>query len=291
MGRRISKILGFVRKCRDLVFKHVRLYSSKFSKKTYTQHQHVVLNCLKIRFNEDYRDVEDLLIEMPGIQKELNLSSVPHFTTIQKAFQRLKSGVYNLLILLSAKLTDFSGNAGIDATGFQRGNASHHYTKRCKIKIKSQKTTFLVDTTNRTILGVHMTIGRKHDTKIAPILVGREMKNFLMKLLSGDKGYDDEKFRKVLRDNRILPVIKYRIFDPAYSCINDIVDLLGYSQRTHTETVNSIIKRKYGDKLRSRKWFTQFRETKLKVIVHNIERFLFVYFIQQPRICFSWLIF
>lgn len=131
----LSKILVFVRKCNGLVFKHVRPFSSKFSKKTYTQHQLIILNCLKIRLNEDYRDVEDLLIEMPGIQKELNLSSVPHFTTIQKAFQRLKSRIYNLLILLSAKLTDFSGNAGIDATGFQRGSASQHYSKRCKLNI------------------------------------------------------------------------------------------------------------------------------------------------------------
>ena len=280
MRRKISKILKFVRLCKNLVFKRIRLYSSKFSKKTYTQHQHIVLNCLKIRFNEDYRDMEDIVNEMPGIQKELNLGSVPHFTTLQKAFQRLKSKIFNLLILLSAKLTSFSGNAGVDATGFQRGSASHHYSKRCKIDIKSQKTTFLVDTTNRTILGVHLTTGRKHDTQIAPILVGRALKNFLMKILTGDKGYDDEKFRKMLRDNRILPVIKYRIFDPAYSYINEVMDMLGYFQRTHTETVNSIIKRKYGDKLRSRKWFTQFRETKLKVIVHNIERFLFVFFIR-----------
>ena len=84
----------------------------------------------------------------------------------------------------------------------------------------------------------------------------------------------------LLRNNRIIPVIKYRIFDPAYSYINDVVDMLGYSQRVHNETVNSIIKRKYGDKLRSRKWFTQFKETKFKVIVYNIERNLFVFFIR-----------
>ena len=146
--------------------------------------------------------------------------------------------------------------------------------------IKSQKTTFLVDTVNRIILCVHLTTGRKHDTRIAPILVGRGLKNFLIKLLTGDKGYDDEKFRMLLRNNRIIPVIKYRIFDPAYSYINDVVDMLGYSQRVHNETVNSIIKRKYGDKLRSRKWFTQFKETKFKVIVYNIERNLFVFFIR-----------
>ena len=38
-----------------------------------------------------------------------------------------------------------------------------------------------------------------------------------------------------------------------------------------------LIKRKYGDKLRSRKWFTQFKETKLKVIVYNIERSILVF--------------
>ena len=128
MRRKISKILKFVRLCKNLVFKRIRLYSSKFSKKTYTQHQHIVLNCLKIRFNEDYRDMEDIINEMPGIQKELNLSSVPHFTTLQKAFQRLKSKIFNLLILLSAKLTEFSGNAGVDATGH-----SFSFRKWCTI--------------------------------------------------------------------------------------------------------------------------------------------------------------
>ncbi len=274
MVRRISKILKFVRKCKSLVFKHVRPFSSKFSKKTYTQCQHVVLNCLKVRFNEDYRDIEELVNEMPEIQKELNLSSVPHFTTLQKAFQRSKSIVLNLLVMLSAGLSNFNGNAGVDATGFQRGSASQHYTKRCKIRIKSQKTTFLVDTTNRTILGIHLTTGRKHDTKIAPIVIGRVLKWFRIKKLVGDKGYDDEKIRRLLRRNRVLPIIKYREFEESYRDLNKAVENLGYSQRVHNETVNSVVKRKYGDKLRSKRWFTQFRETKFKAIVHNIERSL-----------------
>ncbi len=63
-------------------------------------------------------------------------------------------------------------------------------------------------------------------------------------------------------------------FEESYRDLNKAVENLGYSQRVHNETVNSVVKRKYGDKLRSKRWFTQFRETKFKAIVHNIERSL-----------------
>ena len=184
---------------------------------------------------------------------------------------RLNSKIFNLLITLSAQLTPCTGNAAIDATGFERGAVSHHYSKRCKIEPKSQKTTFIVDTENKTIFGVHITTGRKHDIRIASILVNRVLRDFLFNLLFGDKGYDSMKFRKWLDYQGVFSIIKYRIFYPTDYLLNETMDDFGYSKRSVIESVNSSIKRKFGDRLRSRKWFMQFKETKLKIIVYNIE--------------------
>jgi hypothetical protein len=45
-----------------------------------------------------------------------------------------------------------------------------------------------------------------------------------------------------------------------------------YGQRWKTETVNSVIKRKFGDTIRSRSTRLQLREPIIKALVYNIHR-------------------
>jgi len=45
-----------------------------------------------------------------------------------------------------------------------------------------------------------------------------------------------------------------------------------FGQRWKTETVNSVIKRKFGDTIRSRKTQLQMREPIIKALVYNIHR-------------------
>lgn len=49
----------------------VPAYSSKFSKKRFTQTQHVTLNCLRLKLT--HRDLADWLGEMPCIREALGL--------------------------------------------------------------------------------------------------------------------------------------------------------------------------------------------------------------------------
>lgn len=55
-----------------------------------------------------------------------------------------------------------------------------------------------------------------------------------------------------------------------------------YGQRWKSETVNSVIKRKFGETIRSRIWFLQHREALIKGLVYNIHRlvtlFLFPFY-------------
>jgi len=64
-------------------------YSSKFSKKDFTQHQLFALLVLRQFFRTDYRGIVALVEDMADLQQMLGLTKVPHFTTLQKAHERL----------------------------------------------------------------------------------------------------------------------------------------------------------------------------------------------------------
>jgi len=64
-------------------------YSHRFSPQKYTQHQLFAMLVLKTHQRKDYRGVVALLEDMPELVKDLGLESIPHFTTLQKASERL----------------------------------------------------------------------------------------------------------------------------------------------------------------------------------------------------------
>ena len=252
-------------------------YSSKFSKKTYTQHQLLVLLGLKKRLKEDYRDVIDLVSEMPRIQQTMELDQIPNYSTPCKALARLSKLV--LVILLELSVPDgLSGIYGMDATGLARSHISRHYAKRCGIRIKSMKSTLLVNCDKQLIVGLHTTTSRKHDTKIILPVVAKCMQH--IDTLVADKGYDDNKVRNALKSVNIKPVIPYREFTELDKIANCKMDKSTYHRRALTETVNSVIKRKYGDELVSRKWRNQQKEVYLLCILHNLERQISVIYIR-----------
>lgn len=111
---------------------------------------------------------------------------MPHLTTIQKAYERLKGVVWTTLLRLTACSEGF---ASIDASGFQR-----------RLRLASLRQTGEDDDTN--------TVTRKHDSRIALPLV----KRLSVRTLVGDKGYDSAELRSALRAQGVRPVIPHREF-------------------------------------------------------------------------------
>ncbi|MCS3924834.1 transposase, partial [Methanosalsum natronophilum] len=46
-----------------------------------------------------------------------------------------------------------------------------------------------------------------------------------------------------------------------------------YHSRNLVETMFSVLKRKYGEEIKSRKYRNQVKEVKCKILIHNIERY------------------
>jgi IS5 family transposase len=267
-----SRLLQFVEQAYHLARRAVARYSSKFSKRRYTRHQHIVLLCLKVRKNTTYRTLLDELIEMPRIRRAIDIEELPSPSTLCRAFNRLDMAVWRVLLNLSVTLLPTNGVVGIDASGFDRSHASKHYTKRTKLTIQQLKVTLLVDTRANAILDLHITTTRKHDSQIAPSLIKRNTDE--VETLLGDKGYDDRKIRSLARGEDVRPIIKHREFSSLHKAWNARLDSDLYGQRSQNETVNSRIKRKYGAFVRSRHWWKQFRELTIACFTHNLDRSL-----------------
>jgi hypothetical protein len=117
----------------DIFFMEVkrvfRLYFSKFSKRTYTQHQLAVAILLMEYEDKKYMDIADLLTEFVGYFEFED--STPHFTTLQKFFLRIPTYVWEFLLAKTYDL--FAGdvaNVAIDSTGYRLHHASQHYEHR-----------------------------------------------------------------------------------------------------------------------------------------------------------------
>ena len=232
----------------------------------------VSLHCLRIYLDESYRNALDLLSEMPHILAEIGLEEgdLPHHSTLVKAFDRFKMKLWRVLLRLSSELHDLSGHAAIDATFFDRENASKHYCRRTNYRVQTLKATALVDTESQAVLDVHCTTEKTHDTQLGWQVACRNAGD--LHSLAADKGYDWMDLREKLREEGVRPLIKHRIFRPIDHAHNARVDGPRYRQRSMCETVFSSIKRTHGDAVRARTWYREFRELVVKCVVHNIKR-------------------
>ena len=106
---------------------HLKPYSCKYSKKTFTQHQLLVLVLFKDYRNQHYREFIEDVGDMERIQEILDLSIVPHFTTLQKFLSRIKSLYLRFTFRKTLNLF-YSNNdsipiTAIDSSGFTSGYA------------------------------------------------------------------------------------------------------------------------------------------------------------------------
>lgn len=65
------------------------MYSSRYSRKDFTQHQLFAILVLRTFFKTDYRGIVQLLQDLPDLAKHLGLKRIPHYSTLCYAEQRL----------------------------------------------------------------------------------------------------------------------------------------------------------------------------------------------------------
>jgi len=279
-----SSFFKFVKVCVGVVKVGVKQYSSKFSKKTYTQIQLMCVVCLMKRMKMHYRDIVELLEDMPEICELLELQTIPHFTTLQKFVMRTQSGILELILNRTALLFCSSGNVGIDGTGYAQRHASTYYTKRVELRKTFLKHNICIDTTAQCIITSTSTNSRHHESLDFPVLLSRTNRIVKPKYVVADKGYDSVKNREFAKLLKITPVIPYREANEVLALANFSIDKSVYHQRSKVETVNSVMKKKFDDTIHSKNFGNQKKEAKILDIVYNLYRYVKISTIYLLRI-------
>lgn len=281
-----SKYKRFINLCMIPVKRLLRPYSSKFSRKDYTQHQLAVSVCLMAYEDKVYRDAADFLVE---VKEYLGFDDkVPHFTALQKFLRRTSLRLLDFILQKTYEMFFQTkiANIGIDSTGERTSHASNHYIKRMKRKSKRKdylKHSISVDTDQQAIISVKDRRSDANDNVDFEQLVERSHSIVPLRHVTADKGYDSEEHHRFVREDigakSIIPLRwegkpvnrtkgKYR------KKLRKYFPEKRYHRRSLVETVNFVEKTKFGDELTSKKWWMKKREQRLKDIAYNIYRYM-----------------
>jgi len=257
-------------------------YFRYVQKKTFDNYQHLFLLIAKEHSKYGYRMFIESLYDSK-ISEYIGLKKIPHFTTLQKFAQRLGAKILDKLIFLTRHLFKEHGTFfGADSTGMELDHASAHYCKRIDRKKPVKgfvNLNVICDLFNKNILVTKIRKKRRHDcSDFLPMW--NKVRHLDFDFFVADKGYDSNKNHKAIFEagkdslislkNKDVPI--HRTSGRYRKKTKREFEYGLYTQREINESVFSSLKRKYGSKLRARKYKTQKIELLFKILSYNIER-------------------
>jgi len=269
------------------------MFSHQFSPKKFTLPQLLTILVVKKLLKVDYRGVTIMLRDWPELTKTIELKSVPHYTTLQKASKRILAfdSAMNLLYATAEYALENPANidlAAIDSTGLETGHISPYFLERCnngRIPIRNTRMTkwpklaLIADTKTHVILTALATYGPCSDCAHFKDAIELIPDGTHIKKLLADAGYDSEKNHVLANEmfgietvipptvgpkRQTLPKKPYR-----RKMATDF-DHESYRHRVQVETVMSMIKRNLGDALAGRSEQSRNSEMILMTITHNV---------------------
>jgi len=231
-----------------------------------------------------YRQLEGFLRMMSIHIKKLK-EVVPDFTTIWWRVARMK---INLDPKINPEKDDIV--IAVDSTGIKVTNRGEwildKWKKKRRIRKGFIKIHVAVDTKTKKIVSMSVTKEDVHDGKMLKELVDDVSKNYDIKKVLADGGYDSKDNFRQLDEMKVIPAIKVRknssvknnakCIPRKLSVIQQLKDLNqwkkrhGYGMRWMAESAFSSIKRTFGEHVSSVKWNSIVNELMLKASIYNL---------------------
>ncbi len=238
--------------------------------------------CVLMTFYLDlsYRDMEEFLLASEAVCRVLDLPRVPDHSTLSRTYKKLRMIDFETMKgTLLSELGIEEEVIASDSTGFSPSQASAYYQTRSGRSFREFiKGAYAVGTQSQFILAWRSGRGPGNDALFLSGLrrdarrYGRYVGQRRAWVMLADAGFDGQS----VQDGDLIPPIRRggNLVDPQRKARSDLVAAARldgvYGQRWKTETVNSVIKRKFGDDIRSRLRSLQNREPIIKGLVYDI---------------------
>ena len=166
-------------------------------------------------------------------------------------------------------------------TGFENRHVTPYYSYRCNIRHAFTKMSAGSDMKSQLICAVliqHHPVS--HDIKHFPKLFSQMLDVSPMNIMVLDKGYDAESVHKMIRDENVLSIIPVRNKGCLISRtkgryrkqMRRKFDESLYHQRNKTETIFSVIKRRFDSEIKSYDNVMKTKELLYRVLAYNCHR-------------------
>jgi hypothetical protein len=190
---------------RVLRYARIPLFLRRKSNHIFTVWQHIVLLVIRQYEAKSYRLFADWLVEAYYLRMVLQLSHIPHFTTLQKFTERISGTLLDKIISSSIILTKIGQLfVGIDSSGFKATHASQYYTERAKLRRRRRyvKLSLTADILQQVICTIKIRRSpTRHDTiDFQPLITTKTSEILPLSVVIGDKGYDSEDNYILVRD-------------------------------------------------------------------------------------------
>lgn len=225
--------------------------------------------------------------QLEQLKEKGYISRVPHFNSLFNYLElvELTEALRNMLIISSLPLVPFEEHFSPDSSGFSTkkfnewkqvkyGN-TEKWREWVKLHVMCGKQT-------RIITAVEITPEYAHDSPHFESLLRQTQKYFDVREVSADKGYSSYYNVELIVSAGALAFIMFkdnargdtkneiwnRVFH--YFSLHKEEFLKFYHQRSNVETLFSVMKAKFGERLRSKVWEAQVNELLCKCICHNL---------------------
>lgn len=270
-------------------------YAHRYSPKKFTQPQLFACLVLKTFLKTDYRGLAAHLQDNSDLRTTLGLAAVPHFTTVQKAGQRLlrqplARKLFTTTVRRFLKRRRRLRRVALDATGLECGQRSLYYIRRRNGTDKRWQTVgysryakleAAFDCASHLLVGVLVSRGPRVDVdRLVPLLDETRRRVQPLALLA-DAGYDSEGNHRYARETcGVRSFIPAKLGRPTSKpptgryrrrmkrCLTKHYGQ--YGQRWQAESGFSMLKRRLASQVASRSYWAQCRELWLLALTYNI---------------------
>lgn len=263
-------------------------YASKFSPKKFTQPSLLACLCLKEYLKLDYRGTEALLAGAAELRAALGLTAVPdhsmlHWFMRHKVMPTLLKQVRAMsLRLFTRRYRRGRRIVAVDATGYSTHPASRYYIHRWhRWSPRFRLASTVVWTAPQVICAQVDRVGPGSQSRQLRPLVAEAQRVLPIARLLGDADYDSEAHHQWLRGElgieSIIPATRSRpskrlTRQPYRYRMQRWFPRRKYGQRWMSETVHSVIKRKFGEALTARRPWQQVKQSLLRGLTYNLYR-------------------